>query len=462
MTETSYGRENISMNWSGIVINVTDDPDKEGRVQVRVFGQHDDTTNIPDKDLAWAKVSMGTDNAAHAKIGTNATGLIKGSIVSGHYWDADRQHPIITATIHKAGDEDSTQTNNGIPNLTPGTGSAPYDGSNPLVRSYWGPQVAKDNPLLAIENHDSANSTTSSSTGGQAGVIQQQKDSDPGIKTNDGIDPTAAGYTKGKKINTPTVGSISNPSGSILSQLQSVDPSHLTSILPQAVDAISKILDIHAFASTTGCLNVLGTAIGQVMNQIGLPIAIAAIGNGMTDGTQLTSQAQQALATALIGLGSNPVSSAVQSVINLSVGGISEVLSPLVNNNLLTEATFNSLTDAFLGDIQNNGLNQVIGANINNVLSQVQNLLPQISGAINNTLDAHLPTSVLNSSVVTQVLQKFAIQQALLKAPTTGLKALAMQATTLGNVANASAIGSALSQVEGVASSTISKITSLF
>src|ERR1700734_370303 len=52
LTERNYGKS--QNDWVGIVTNVKD-PDMDGRVQVRVHGQHDDQTNIPDTDLPWSK-----------------------------------------------------------------------------------------------------------------------------------------------------------------------------------------------------------------------------------------------------------------------------------------------------------------------------------------------------------------------------------------------------------------------
>ena len=53
MTDKNFGDRHG--RWLGIVVNVND-PQKSGRVQIRVKGRHDDTANIPDASLPWALV----------------------------------------------------------------------------------------------------------------------------------------------------------------------------------------------------------------------------------------------------------------------------------------------------------------------------------------------------------------------------------------------------------------------
>lgn len=98
MTERVYGHK----KWYGQVFSV-DDPDKEGRVQVRIYGLYDDTTNIANTDLPWVKPHQDITSAAHQKVGLTPVGCIPGSIVTGYFEDEDQQIPIFHATIAKAG-----------------------------------------------------------------------------------------------------------------------------------------------------------------------------------------------------------------------------------------------------------------------------------------------------------------------------------------------------------------------
>lgn len=122
MTERSLG-ENIAW-WVGVVVNVMD-PNKAGRVQVRVYGRHDDTINIPNAALPWALVMQPVTSAAIGKIGTAPLGLVAGSRVIGLWADSDHQYPIVIGSIGKDGDPISGSLVNGAPAINSSTGSIP-------------------------------------------------------------------------------------------------------------------------------------------------------------------------------------------------------------------------------------------------------------------------------------------------------------------------------------------------
>src|SRR5580700_8211155 len=124
---------NFSLNekwWVGQVIDVND-PDKEGRVQVRIHGIHDDYGNIPDKSLFWAKPTMPVTSAGHNKMGITPVGLVKGSTVMGMFLDKDFQYPMMIASIAKAGDASDTETAGGSEALKDGTNSTPPGNRKP-------------------------------------------------------------------------------------------------------------------------------------------------------------------------------------------------------------------------------------------------------------------------------------------------------------------------------------------
>lgn len=123
MTERALGNQ-ITW-WIGVVTNATDDPNESGRVQVRVFGQHDDKQNIPDEDLPWALPLQPVTSAAIGKIGTSPLGLVVGSKVCGFWMDQDQQYPVIWGTIGKAGDYIPSKTEGGAEALDTSTGSIP-------------------------------------------------------------------------------------------------------------------------------------------------------------------------------------------------------------------------------------------------------------------------------------------------------------------------------------------------
>jgi hypothetical protein len=122
MTERDLGNS-ISW-WIGEVVNVYD-PWESGRVQVRVYGRHDDTTNIPNEDLPWAVPMQNVTSAGFGRMGTAPVGLVKGSRVIGLWMDNDHLYPIIMGSVAKAGDYKTDTTEAGSASLDIDTSALP-------------------------------------------------------------------------------------------------------------------------------------------------------------------------------------------------------------------------------------------------------------------------------------------------------------------------------------------------
>lgn len=89
--------------WRGRVVNVMD-PTKQGRIQVRLFGLHDNETLIPDEDLYWALPRVPINSgASYRGVAAAPVGVIPGSIVDGYFADSERTILIATGTIQAAG-----------------------------------------------------------------------------------------------------------------------------------------------------------------------------------------------------------------------------------------------------------------------------------------------------------------------------------------------------------------------
>lgn len=95
MTERNYGHQRNE--WTGVVVN-RDDPLKAGRVQVRIYGIHDDKTNVPDKSLPWVYPEMHVGSASLNHTGVSPTGVLVGSTVGGYFADKDMNVPVYTGT----------------------------------------------------------------------------------------------------------------------------------------------------------------------------------------------------------------------------------------------------------------------------------------------------------------------------------------------------------------------------
>jgi hypothetical protein len=82
----------------GEVVNVKDDPEKLGRVKVRVFGVYDD---IDEADLPWAQIVVPVTTGVHEGKG-QYLGILVGTQVFGMFLDGkSSQLPMVIGTVPK-------------------------------------------------------------------------------------------------------------------------------------------------------------------------------------------------------------------------------------------------------------------------------------------------------------------------------------------------------------------------
>lgn len=98
MTETKLDNNRF---WFGIVID-RNDPLKSGRVKARIFGIHDDETNVKKEDLPWIHPTASITSASIGHVGMSPTGVQEGSLVYGTVMDMDRQIFTYSGTIPRA------------------------------------------------------------------------------------------------------------------------------------------------------------------------------------------------------------------------------------------------------------------------------------------------------------------------------------------------------------------------
>jgi hypothetical protein len=93
--------KNLMHWWTGVVEDRAD-PQKLGRVRVRIFGLHtDDIDKIKILDLPWAHTMMPCTSASISGVGLSPTGLVEGSWVVGFFADGENmQDPIVMGSIH--------------------------------------------------------------------------------------------------------------------------------------------------------------------------------------------------------------------------------------------------------------------------------------------------------------------------------------------------------------------------
>ena len=100
MTVRKLGQEGLI--WFLGVVESRDDPDKLGRVKVRIFDLHTQNKALmPTDQLPWATIMMPAFHPSFNKVGLSPTGLIVGSTVIGFFLDGnDANQPVIMGTIH--------------------------------------------------------------------------------------------------------------------------------------------------------------------------------------------------------------------------------------------------------------------------------------------------------------------------------------------------------------------------
>lgn len=268
MTERNLG-ESFSW-WVGTVANVKD-PYESGRVQVRIFGRHDDENNIPEKDLPWALPLQPVTSAAAFKIGTAPVGLIVGSKVIGFWADRDHQYPIIMGSFGKAGNPKEGSTDDGQVEIEWSEGSIP-------------------NAAQASEKHDKNPYTSVTPETDRIRALYRQVDegglfaSKKAIEELDKLKNTDGGsVTKDveKKMKEPkkatTSGEDKNSSSDVLNIIKSQDPSNSSAVLKNMVPNYMTVRDIMSLTSPGGIQNMLTGALTGALSGLASQLGLGSL-----------------------------------------------------------------------------------------------------------------------------------------------------------------------------------------
>lgn len=94
MTTKAVGEEGF--RWFIGVVEDREDPEKQGRVRVRIYNVHGDVVETPKNTLPWAIILMPGYSASLKQVGVSATGLQINSTVFGFFMDGnDTTMPVI-------------------------------------------------------------------------------------------------------------------------------------------------------------------------------------------------------------------------------------------------------------------------------------------------------------------------------------------------------------------------------
>jgi hypothetical protein len=99
MTTKTFGENGF--RWFVGIVEDRDDPEKLGRVKIRIFDTHDDKTRVPKDDLPWAFILVSPLSSSSNNVGLSPVGLQVGSTVLGFYADGNEcQIPIVMGSMH--------------------------------------------------------------------------------------------------------------------------------------------------------------------------------------------------------------------------------------------------------------------------------------------------------------------------------------------------------------------------
>jgi hypothetical protein len=353
MVQRNLGQNMIY--WIGEVVDVND-PHQSGRVKIRVYGHHDDRTNIPDSALPWAQVTQSPTSAAIGRIGSAPVGLVVGSRVVGFWADSsDLQYPLVIGSMGKAGDPISGEMLNGSPAIDTSLGSIPQSSNgNPN-----NPYSTLNDSRVSISDIDSgsANVTSvSSNTGGVLTSLVETSMANPRL-------PTVASYNKNSNMN-------------VLDIVNAVDPVGALSSLPCLNNNLISISSI---------LKFLGNTVQGVISGI-INTAVQAIKNA------ILKLAQKVGLFKIIGLLNGAVSKVqevqkLMNTLNVKVCGV----------NLINQGIFDTANYAMASVI--GGLNSAVGAitgGINNVVNLTTGAVTAAGSAISGATNSAI-NSLINS-----------------------------------------------------------------
>jgi hypothetical protein len=353
MVQRNLGQNMIY--WIGEVVDVND-PHQSGRVKIRVYGHHDDRTNIPDSALPWAQVTQSPTSAAIGRIGSAPVGLVVGSRVVGFWADSsDLQYPLVIGSMGKAGDPISGEMLNGSPAIDTSLGSIPQSSSGNPNNPYS--TLNQDRVSISDIDTGSANVTSvSSNTGGVLTSLVESSMANPRL-------PTVASYNKNSNMN-------------VLDIVNAVDPVGALSSLPCLNNNLISISSILKFLGNTvqgvisGIVNTAVQAIRNAILKLAQKIGLFKLLGMLNGAVSKVKEVQKLINTLNVRVcGVNPINQGIFDTANYAmasvIGGLNSAVGAItggINNviNLTTGAVITGGT-AITG-ATNSAINSLINS----------------------------------------------------------------------------------------------------
>jgi hypothetical protein len=367
MTERSLG---ANFKWFiAKVVNRGDgkegdkDSTESGRVQIRIYGKHDDVKNVPDKQLPWAVPLLPIGTGASKKgVGASPVGLQKDSTVVGFYADKDETIPILFGVLHKAGTD-----------------------------------KGDDGTELEKTNNDVPKGARSQETGGgdKNDVLDKRMTEEVGKEGQ---------HHKDKK----TIGDVPFQGEPALDAIKKIDPSNLSGSIPGAMNGMKSIVNTLGVAGsllanfkalTSGKLSITGLlaaatnisgATSQLTGQLsGVGGAVGQIAGGVS---QITGVINQTAATTLVqNFGGVPVN----MVVNGRQGVTAKFGNVLINISHRYDASGNVISSS--GNIIRGGV--VVGSgNMAQIAIIARSISPQAGKILAGVQAASIASNLIGSA----------------------------------------------------------------
>ena len=310
------GSENTSIDWwVGKVVSVKS-PQEDGRVQVRIYGRHDNVATVPDSALPWALVIQPPTSAAYGRMGTTPVGLTKNSTVIGFWGDDEHQIPIVWGSIGKAGDVVPGSFTKGAPALAKNSNGGPSAGNNPTnYLNNWrarGPSIS----LIDAGSYDAFS-----------------------IPIDRGIIITEAVKVGMKNPNNPTIASVPVDNNCPISKLlRELDPLGINSALkclPGSLDILKTLLDV-ASSLSRAFVNAMAAAIRNAILKLMQSLGIAKVLQFLNNIAQTIKSIKDLMDHLLsLSCGLNPMTLAAFTVADLAfataLNGINALVGTIYN-----------------------------------------------------------------------------------------------------------------------------------
>lgn len=439
MTDRALGL-NLSNSWLGVVTSV-DDPQKSGRVQVRVHGLHDDKSKIPDKQLPWAKTVVPAGGGFGTSLGGKGgspVGVVVGTTVAGVFADNDKTILLCMWSLPKAGDPKQGKTSNGQPELDTSKGDLP----NGAREEDKNAALGKKNIIAEVGNAGAISRTLSAGVGHLAdaspGVIIKMLNSDPsnasgflkgaltgvmGLQNIVGaISPRGIAALAGSAMQGGLQGLMSQfGTGAVLGALKgAIAGGGLSAIAQSSLNvALGGMLNgtppayLAAQARTQAAYGAL-----SVSRDVGGAV-YGAVGGGIP-GQILGSAASSAVASKLLGGGPTTAllakgistSTLLQATAGASLA--SGMISAFAGGGLNAGALTGVLNNV-AGGALNAGLNAVLGGGLGNLVGMASKLLGQGIGGMIQGAISNVTRTVADVGKVTDAVTNATKEQAIAK-----------------------------------------------